>query len=231
MPDDLKNARVVPLHKKPSKTDVGNYRPVSVLNVISKVFERVVRDQLHQYMHNMNLLYEYQSGFRKSYSTDTCLMHLTDYIQLEMDKGNCVGMILLDLQKAFDTVNHDILLGKMKAMGCSNSAVKWFRSYLSDRKQLTDLSGTRSELDSITCGVPQGSILSPLLFLMYVNDMEIAVQCKLLLYADDSALLIPGRNLKDIEKQLSRELSCITEWLVDNKLSLHLGKTESILFG
>ena len=231
MPDDLKNARVVPLHKKTSKTDVGNYRPVSVLNVISKVFERVVHDQLHQYMHDMNLLYEYQSGFHKSYSTDTCLMHLTDYIQLEMDKGNYVGMILLDLQKAFDTVNHDILLGKMKAMGCSNSAVKWFRSYLSDRKQLTDLSGTRSELDNITCGVPQGSILGPLLFLMYVNDMEIAVQCKLLLYADDSALLIPGRNLKDIEKQLSRELSCISEWLVDNKLSLHLGKTESILFG
>ena len=146
----------------------------------------------------MNLLYEYQSGFRKSYSTDTCLMHLTYYIQLEMDKGNYVGMILLDLQKAFDTVNHDILLGKMKAMGCSSSAVKWFRSYLSDRKQLIDQSGTRSELDSITCGVPQGSILGTLLFLMYVNDMEIAVQCKLLLYADDSALLIPGRNLKDI---------------------------------
>ena len=96
MPDDLKNARVVPLHKKNSKTDVGNYRPVSVLSVISKVFERVVHDQLHQYMHDMNLLYEYQSGFRKSYSTDTCLMHLTDYIQLEMDKGNYVGMILLD---------------------------------------------------------------------------------------------------------------------------------------
>ena len=190
-----------------------------------------MHDQSHQYMHDMNLLYEYQSGFRKSYSTDTCLMHLTDYIQLEMDKGNYVGMILLDLQKAFDTVNHDILLGKMKPMGCSNSAVKWFRSYLSDRKQLIDLSGTRSELDRIACGVPQGSILGPLLFLMYVNDMEIAVQCKFLLYADDSALLIPGRNLKDIEKQLSRELSCISEWLVDNKLSLHLGKTESILFG
>ena len=122
-------------------------------------------------------------------------------------------------------------LSAITAMGCSNSAVKWFKSYLSDRKQLTDLPGTRSELDSITCGVPQGSILGPLLFLMNVNDMETAVQCKLLLYADDFALLIPGRNLKDIEKQLSRELSCISEWLVDNKLSLHLGKTESILFG
>ena len=97
-------------------------------------------------------------------------MNLTDFIKLEMDKGNYVGMIMLDLQKAFDTVNHDILLGKMKAMCCSNSAVKWFRSYLSDRKQLTDLSGTRSELDSITCGVPQGSIICPLLLLMYVND-------------------------------------------------------------
>ena len=148
---------------------------------------------------------------------------MLDYIKLEMDKGNYVGMILLDLQTAFDTVNHDILLGKMKAMDCSNSAVNWFRSYLSDRKQLTDLSGTRSELDSMTCGVPRGSIIGPLLLLMYVNDVEIAVQCKLLLYANDSALLITGWNLKDIEMQLSRELSWISEWLVDNKLPLHLG--------
>ena len=111
----------------------------------------------------------------------------------------------------------------MKAMGCSNSAVNRFISYLSDRKQLTDLSGTRSELDSMTCGVPRGSIIGPLLLLMYVNDVEIAVQCKLLLYANDSALLITGWNLKDIEMQLSRELSWISEWLVDNKLPLHLG--------
>ena len=110
----------------------------------------------------------------------TCLMHLTDHIKLEMDSGNHVGMIMLDLQKAFDAVNHDIALGKMKAMGCSNSAVYWFRSYLSGRKQLLDLSGVRSGLESVTCGILQWSILGPLLFLIYVNNMEIA-------------LLIPGK--------------------------------------
>ena len=158
-------------------------------------------------------------------------MHLTDNIRGNMDKGNYVGMILLDLQKAFDTVNHDILLGKLKAIGMSSNAVNWFASYLSDRKQLVDISGISSSLDNITCGVPQGSILGPLLFLIYVNDMEIAVNCKLLLYADDSTLLIPGKNLNDIQNLLSKELSSVSEWLVDNKLSLHLGKTEAILFG
>ena len=231
VPDDLKYARVVPLYKKNSKTDVGNYRPVSILNVISKYFERVVHDQLYDYLQDSSFLYMYQSGFRKSYSTDTCLMHLTDFIRLEMDKGNNVGMVLLDLQKAFDTVNHEILLGKMKSMGLSNSAVNWFDSYLSNREQLIDLSGVKSSLDNISCGVPQSSILGPLLFLMYVNDMEMAVKCKLLLYADDSALLIPGKDLVELENVLSEELRSVSEWLVDNRLSLHLGKTESILFG
>ena len=107
----------------------------------------------------------------------------------------------------------------------------WFDSYLSNRKQLIDLSGVKSSLENISCGVPQGSILGPLLFLMYVNDMEMAVNCKLLLYADDSALLIPGKDLVELENVLSEELRSVSEWLVDNRLSLHLGKTESILFG
>ncbi len=146
--------------------------------------------------------------------------------------GGChTGMVLLDLQKAFDTVNHDILLMKMKAMGLNNRAVNWFGSYLSGRTQCVSMNNLLSTHREIVCGVPQGSILGPLLFLMYVNDMERAVNCKLLLYADDSALLVSGRSVEEIESRLTRELESVRGWLTDNKLSLHLGKTESILFG
>lgn len=139
-------------------------------------------------------------------------------------------MVLLDLQKAFDTVDHDILLMKLEAMGLHKSAVDWFDSYLHNRQQQVELGGTISNPAEITCGVPQGSILGPLLFLVYVNDIVSAVQCKLLLYADDSALIVADKSPEAIQHRLSRELDSIREWLIDNKLSLHLGKTESILF-
>jgi Reverse transcriptase (RNA-dependent DNA polymerase) len=178
-----------------------------------------------------HLFYKFQSGFRSGFSTDSCLLYLTDFIRLEIDKGNVVGMVLLDLQKAFDTVNHSILLRKLKACGLGDSICNWFKSYLSDRQQLVDISGTFSSHSLITCGVPQGSILGPLLFLIYVNDMPAVVKNKLLLYADDSAILVSGKNVSDVEKALSDDLLGVSQWLIDNKLSLHLGKTESILFG
>ena len=199
VPDDLKSARVVPLFKKNDKTEVGNYRPVSILSIISKVFERVVYDQVEAYLDQKKLLYKFQSCFRSRFSTDTCLIHLTDFIKFQMDKGHYVGMVLLDLQKPFDTVDHNILLMKLEAIGLNEDVIRWFRSYLTDRQQLVDVSGTLSSSAEIKCGVPQGYILGPLLFIIYVNDMSGVVNNKLL--------------------------------LIDNKLSLHLGKTESILFG
>ena len=180
---------------------------------------------------NNKLLYEFQSGFRSNYSSDTCLIHLCDFIRQECDQGKYTGMVTLDLQKAFDTVNHAILLAKMKALGMTTDAVNWFQSYLSDRQQIVDVNGILSNAKDVTCGVPQGSILGPLLFLIYVNDMPGAVKCKLLLYADDSALMVSGRNVTEIETTLTVELNSIHKWLVDNKLSLHLGKTNTILFG
>jgi len=230
VPHELKTARVVPLHKKNSKTDAGNYRPISILNIMSKVFERVVFNQLNTYLVHNKLLFELQSGFREKFSTDTCLIHLHDYIRLECDKGHYTGMVLLDLQKAFDTVNHDILVLKLKALGVDEISLQWFRSYLSDRKQIVQINGDFSDPCNVECGVPQGSILGPLLFLVYINDMEAVVNCKLMLYADDSALLVSGKSIPEIEEALSAELKNVQEWLIDNKLSLHLGKTESILF-
>ena len=118
------------------------------------------------------MLYELQSGFRSSFSTDVCLIHLSDFIRKQQDKGNYTGMVILDLQKAFDTVNHKILLEKLLAMSVGEIAVQWFNSYLSGRQQLVNIADTNSDFRNVLCGVPQGSILGPLLFLVYVNDMK-----------------------------------------------------------
>ena len=231
VPQDFKVAKVTPLHKKGSKLDPGNYRPVSILSSISKVMEKVVYEQVEKYLAKKKLLYEFQSGFRTSHSTDTCLLYLSDHIKQEVDAGKYCGMVMLDLQKAFDTVNHSILVNKLKAIGFDNTSVSWMQSYLEGREQMVDVNGTLSSPLPVSCGVPQGSILGPLLFLIYVNDMTSACDCNLFLFADDSALLVSDRNKLQVEKVLSSELGRICTWLSDNKLSLHLGKTESILFG
>jgi hypothetical protein len=230
VPDDFKTARVVPLYKKGDCNQEGNYRPVSILPVVSKIFERLVYNQVYDYLCDHNLIYQYQSGFRSSFSTDTALTYLCDKIRFNMDKGLYTGVILLDLQKAFDTVDHVILLRKLKAIGACDSTVNWFKSYLTDRKQFVDVKGCLSTAENVTCGVPQGSILGPLLFTVYVNDMSNAVTCDLCLYADDSMLLVSGKDVRSIEFTLTHEMDCISNWLDSNKLSLHLGKTESILF-
>jgi len=198
---------------------------------LSQICNMVMSVQFEIYLKEKSLLYEFQSGFRNSFSTDTCLIHLTDHIRKEFDKGNYTGMIMLDLQKAFDTVDHKILLTKLGAMGVNNNSIKWFHSYLTSRTQFVEVNGVQSKPSSINCGVPQGSILGPLLFLAYVNDMSAAVKCKLLLYADDSALMVSHKDVQYIQQTLSFELESVSKWLIDNKLSLHLGKTESILFG
>ena len=228
VPADFKDAKVVPVFKKGSKLDVSNYRPVSVLNVLSKVLERAVHTQLDEYLKKRGILFDYQSGFRSGYSTDSCLIGLTDYVRSEMGKGNLVGMVLIDLQKAFDTVDHSILIDKLSAIGVTSP---WFSSYLSNRRQCVEVNGVRSDFLPVTCGVPQGSILGPQLFLLYINDMITSVDCKLSLYADDSALLFSHKDSDVISDRLSKELSNCKRWLVDNKLSLHVGKTECLLFG
>ena len=165
--------------------DPSNYRPIS-LPLISKIFEKIVHDQMIDYLAQYNILYKYQSGFRTKHSTDLCLSYLNDKILKGFDNGLFTGMILIDLQKAFDTIDHNILLEKLKAIGFCDDTVNWFHSYLTDRAFLVSIENKYSSISKILCGVPQGSILSPLLFLIYINDMKQAVSSDLLLYADDS---------------------------------------------
>ena len=137
----MKTARVAPLYKKNSKSEPGNYKPISILTVMSKILEKTVHKQLENYLKSEKLLYDYQSGFRNSYSTDSCLTHLTDQIRFDMDKGNYTGMGMIDLQKAFETVDHDILLNKLKAIGLDDLSTSWLSSYLKNRFQKTEVDG------------------------------------------------------------------------------------------
>ena len=142
-------------------------------------------------------------------------------------------MILIDLQKAFDTVNNNILLKKMEFIGFTEETKKWLKSYLSNRKFKVHIKNTFSEPGNLLCGVPQGSILGPLLFLLYINDMPQAVDCELLLYADDICLIFQHKDITKIESTLNKNYSMLCDWFVDNKLTIHFGedKTKSILFG
>ena len=160
-----------------------------------------------EYLTDNKILYRYQSGFRKNHSTDTCLSYLTDKILTGFDSGLLTGMILIDLQKAFDTINHDILLKKMSLAGFSCQSITWFESYLSNRRFQVSIKNKYSNVANINCGVPQGSILGPLLFLLYVNDMPQAVDCELFLYADDSCLVYQHRDAKEIETKLNKNFS------------------------
>ena len=148
-------------------------------------------------------------------------------------ESNDSGMILIDLQKAFDTINHDILLKKMSALRFSDRSINWFQSYLSNRSFRVNVQGKYSCIAKIDCGVPQGSILGPLLFLLYVNDLKQAADCDLFLYADDSCLVYQHKDVKEIERNLNKNFSNVCDWFVDNKLSIHFGedKTKCILFG
>ena len=187
-----------------------------MLPLISKVIEKVIHDQTSAFLNSRNLLYNYQSGFRKKHSIDFCLSFLNDKILKGFDLGSITGMILIDLQKAFDTIDHDILPQNLYAIGFSKHLVNWFRSYLTNRTFLVSLGNVFSQPACVSSGVPQGSILGPLLFLIYIH-MSQAVKCNLFLYADDTCLVCQHKDINEIEKQLNKDFENICNWFVDNK--------------
>ena len=188
-------------------------------------------NKLRNFLNN-KILYKFQSGFRKNHSTDFCLSYLTDKISNAFNSGLLTGMILIDFQKAFDTIDHYIVLQKLPSLRFSNEVIGWFKSYLRSRKFHVNVHDKFSTTAELRCGVPQGSILRPLLFLLYINDMPQVVDCDLFLYADDTSLLYQHKDLDQVNKELTKNFCNICGWFVDNKLSIHFGddKTKSILF-
>ena len=152
-PDDCKIAKLKPLFKKGSKIDPQNYRPISLLPLISKIIEKVIHIQTQEYLNKHNILYKYQSGFRKNHSADTCFSYLNDKILQGFDKGMLTGMILIDLQKAFDTINHQLFLEKLSILGFDTSTIAWYKSYLENRTFLVNVGKEYSTAGKINCGV------------------------------------------------------------------------------
>ena len=198
---------------------------------LSKVFEKIMYTRLLSYLNEHKISFSYQFGFRKSHSTYMALMVLMDKLNKSLDDGNMVIGIFLDFSKAFDTVDHDILLFKLSHYGIRDNALLWFKSYLSNRNQFVAYDGVRSSLKTIKCGVPQGSILDPLLFLIYINDLRNVCGNSLpILFADDSNIFTVGKKLDDIEKLINKELADISMWLNANRLSLNIKKTRYMVF-
>ena len=231
-PDDWKLAKVTPIFKQGDRSDMNNYRPISVISAIAKVFERIIYNQLSSYLSENNILSQYQSGFRSFHSTMTALLEATDDWAFNIDRGYVNAVVFLDLKKAFDTVDHPILLSKLYLYGVIGNAYELLSSYLDNRTQRCAVNGVISNTCTLTCGIPQGTILGPLLFLLYINDLPNCLSnSKPRMYADDTHLTYADNDICSIETSLNQDLSNINRWLIANKLTLNMTKTEFMLIG
>ena len=230
-PDQLKLASVIPLHKGGNRDDPNNYRPISILPTISKIFERHISNQLNIFFDRTNIIHERQSGFRKHHSCQTALIRLVDSWLSDLDSGNIIGAIFLDFKKAFDLVDHQILIHKLKLYHFSDRSINLFKSYLTNRYQIVKSEGVQSSSLPITSGVPQGSILGPLLFLLYVNDLPIVTKCEADLYADDSTLHKSSKKIDVIQNELQNDLSIVQSWCNYNNMAINPKKTTYMLIG
>jgi exonuclease III len=234
IPTEWKTAQVIPLHKAGNTTDHNNFRPISILPVISKIMERAVHHQLMDYLERNQLLSPNQFGYRNQRSTELATVLLTDTIRKAVDNGHVTVAVFLDLSKAFDTLGHDVLLEKLKSYGVKGLAFNWFADYLFQRSQVVKLGQELSAPCSLVCGIPQGSILGPILFLLFFNDFEKCLShSQLLQFADDTVIYVSSKCVVDIEAKLNTDMMAISAYLKTNDLitNLNKGKTESILFG
>ena len=233
-PTRLKEAKIIPIYKgKGDPLIVSNYRPISLLSNINKIFEKIVYKRLYSFLEKYNCIYELQFGFRAKHSTNHALISLTERIREALDSkgGKFACGVFIDLQKAFDTVDHSILLKKLEHYGIRGLANNWFQSYLTGRKQLTSVNGTKSGLKDMKHGVPQGSVLGPLLFLIYINDLHNAIRFSTVHhFADDTNLLVTNSCIKKVQDQVNLDLKYLSNWLKANKIALNASKTEVIIF-
>jgi len=230
-PSKLKVSKITAIFKSDDDTDPTNYRPISLLSVFNRIFEKVIYNWVIQFIEKENLLYHGQYGFRSNLSTEHAIQDILNSIQLNMDHKLFTCAIFIDLMKAFDTVNHRILLDKLYTYGIRGIAHDWFESYLTNRKQSTKIGNHISNSMICDIGVPQGSVLGPLLFLLYMNDLyNVSKKLKVTLFADDTNLLFSHKNLKNLESNVNMELLKIYDWLTVNKLTLNAKKSNYVIF-
>lgn len=231
-PKELKIAKVAALYKgKGEKLDCGNYRPISILPCLSKVFELILKNRIMRFMEKTQLFTENQHGYRVGRSTTTALLRVTDYIAKELNMGHCTKMMNLDLSKAFDSVTHRLLLDKLMYYGFRGQIHKLIDSYLKERSQFVVVNGKISGERAVNCGVPQGSILGPVLFIIYINDLQVGRSLYTCLYCDDTSFLISDKDETLLEEKCREIMLEANNWFVANKLKVNCGKTETLTFG
>jgi Reverse transcriptase (RNA-dependent DNA polymerase) len=230
VPEQLKIAKVVPIHKSGDTSLPDNFRPISLLPNFSKILEKVMSNRLTKFLEHNNLLCKEQFGFRKSHSTLHPLVHFLNKVTEAKNQNKFTIAIFCDLRKAFDTVNHKILLKKLHKIGVRGIELKWFESYLSNRKQFVHINGKNSALINILLGVPQGSILGPLLFLIYINDLPLCNNLNNSLFADDTMLLDSHHSLPTLVENINKQFQRVISYFNCNRLALHPEKTKFILF-
>lgn len=230
VPLKMKSARVTPIFKKGDKKDCRNYRPISILPIFSKILEKIINNQILNYLEEFNLLNSNQFGFRRQRGTADAVSVFINKTLEAFNEGKCTLGIFIDFSKAFDTIDHEILLLKLKALNFNQLCINWIKSYLTNRTQITKIGNVASLPSQVSCGVPQGSILGPTLFLIYINDLCNSLKLlKPILYADDTSLFIESKNLNSLVDEINADLNNFHNWCLINKMTVNFEKTNYIL--